>query len=327
MAVARKRAKKDKTKFDLKTAVEWVKSLFLEPKNSWIIGLVLFCAELVVNLLVVWKIRYTEIDWQAYMQEVEGVINGTYNYYELKGDTGPLVYPAGFVYIFGGLYYLTNKGTEIIMAQYIFVALYLLSLVVIFTIYQKTAKVPPYAFFFMCCGSYRIHSIYILRLFNDPVAMFFLYIAVLCFVCKQWNVGCLFFSLGVSIKMNILLFAPGLLLVLLMTFGVWCSIPRLAICAIIQVILGLPFLLHHPMAYLIMSFNLGRQFLFQWTVNWRFLPEWVFLNRYFHIFLLVLHLGVLWCFYQYIWTRKSDSVRTFFKWPFVEEQLPSDNIL
>lgn len=25
------------------------------------------------------------------MQEVEGFINGTFNYYELKGDTGPLV--------------------------------------------------------------------------------------------------------------------------------------------------------------------------------------------------------------------------------------------
>ena len=33
----------------------------------------------------------TEIDWKAYMQEVEGVINGTYNYNELGGDTGPLV--------------------------------------------------------------------------------------------------------------------------------------------------------------------------------------------------------------------------------------------
>ena len=33
----------------------------------------------------------TEIDWKAYMQEVEGVVNGTYDYTKLKGDTGPLV--------------------------------------------------------------------------------------------------------------------------------------------------------------------------------------------------------------------------------------------
>lgn len=33
----------------------------------------------------------TEIDWKAYMDEVEGVVNGTYDYTQLKGDTGPLV--------------------------------------------------------------------------------------------------------------------------------------------------------------------------------------------------------------------------------------------
>ena len=33
----------------------------------------------------------TEIDWKAYMQEVEGVVNGTFDYSKLGGDTGPLV--------------------------------------------------------------------------------------------------------------------------------------------------------------------------------------------------------------------------------------------
>ena len=39
----------------------------------------------------------TEIDWTAYMQEVEGVINGTYDYTKLGGDTGPLVYVVDFL--------------------------------------------------------------------------------------------------------------------------------------------------------------------------------------------------------------------------------------
>ena len=34
----------------------------------------------------------TEIDWEAYMQEVEGFLNGTYDYMKLEGATGPLVY-------------------------------------------------------------------------------------------------------------------------------------------------------------------------------------------------------------------------------------------
>lgn len=39
----------------------------------------------------------TEIDWVAYMEEVEGVVNGTWDYIKLRGGTGPLVYPAGTV--------------------------------------------------------------------------------------------------------------------------------------------------------------------------------------------------------------------------------------
>ena len=50
-------------------------------------------------------------------------------------------YPAGFVYIFSGLYHLTEQGKNIRIAQYLFLALYLLTLVVVFAIYQKSLKV------------------------------------------------------------------------------------------------------------------------------------------------------------------------------------------
>lgn len=42
----------------------------------------------------------TEIDWVAYMQEVKGFLDGERDYRNLRGDTGPLVYPAGFVYVY-----------------------------------------------------------------------------------------------------------------------------------------------------------------------------------------------------------------------------------
>ncbi|MEQ2209073.1 dolichyl-P-Man:Man(5)GlcNAc(2)-PP-dolichol alpha-1,3-mannosyltransferase, partial [Xenoophorus captivus] len=81
------------------------------------------------------------IDWKAYMDEVEGVINGTYDYTELKGDTGPLVYPAGFVYIFTALYYITSHGVNIRLGQYIFAFFYLVTLLLVFRIYNRTKKV------------------------------------------------------------------------------------------------------------------------------------------------------------------------------------------
>ena len=77
------------------------------------------------------------------MQEVEGVVgtNGTWDYTHLKGDTGPLVYPAGFVYFFTILYYVTNYGTNIKLAQYIFAGFYLLNLALVFRIYSKSKRV------------------------------------------------------------------------------------------------------------------------------------------------------------------------------------------
>ena len=42
-------------------------------------------------------------------------------------------------------------------------------------------------------------------------------------------------SLAVSVKMNVLLFAPGLLFLLLSEFGLMKTIPKLSLCAIIQV--------------------------------------------------------------------------------------------
>ena len=54
-------------------------------------------------------------------------------------------------------------------------------------------QVPPWVFFFMCCASYRIHSIFILRLFNDPVAMIFLYLALNFFLSNRWTLGCISF--------------------------------------------------------------------------------------------------------------------------------------
>ena len=47
---------------------------------------------------------------------------------ELKGDTGPLVYPGGFVYLYSVLYHFTDKGTDLDLAQQIFALLYLIQL-------------------------------------------------------------------------------------------------------------------------------------------------------------------------------------------------------
>ena len=94
-----------------------VSKLIFSPSYSWVAALCLLAAEFVLNIVVIHRVKYTEIDWVAYMQEVEGVSNGTYDYSQLRGDTGPLVYPAGFVWFYMALYYITSQGTNILLAQ------------------------------------------------------------------------------------------------------------------------------------------------------------------------------------------------------------------
>lgn len=289
--------------------------IVFKAEYTILVASVLWFLEIGINIWVIQKVAYTEIDWKAYMDEVEGVINGTYDYTQLKGDTGPLVYPAGFVYIFTALYYVTNHGVNIRLAQYLFAVFYLLTLLLVFRIYHRTKKVPPYVFFFVCCASYRIHSIFVLRLFNDPVAMMMLFGAVNFFLDGRWTLGCGLYSLAVSVKMNVLLFAPGLLFLLLSEFGLMRTISKLSLCAAIQLLLGLPFLMENPIGYMTRAFDLGRQFMFTWTVNWRFLPEWLFLSRYFHLVLLATHLLALLLFALRRWKRPEESIMELLKEP------------
>lgn len=85
---------------------ELIIDILFNPEYLFFVTCILIPVELILNFIIVVKVpckfnlltfqsmiyfKDTEIDWKAYMQEVEGFINGTYNYYDLKGDTGPLV--------------------------------------------------------------------------------------------------------------------------------------------------------------------------------------------------------------------------------------------
>ncbi|XP_076807503.1 dol-P-Man:Man(5)GlcNAc(2)-PP-Dol alpha-1,3-mannosyltransferase-like [Clavelina lepadiformis] len=285
-----------------------VLKLFFDPSYTWLLGLLLCNVEIFINLFVINKVKYTEVDWLAYMQEVGGFLNGTCDYMQLKGDTGPLVYPAGFVYIYSLLYYATNNGQNIRLAQYIFFIFYLINHLLVVRIYHKTKLCPPYVLLFLTCTSYRVHSLFVLRLFNDPIAMLILYIAINLFIDRQWYLGSLVYSIAVSVKMNILLFAPGLLLLYLVGNGIKKTIINLSICASLQVVFAIPFLRINPLGYVIRSFDLGRQFFHQWTVNWRFLSEDLFADRRFHFVLLFSHITILFLFAAFKWKRSFSDL-------------------
>jgi alpha-1,3-mannosyltransferase len=257
--------------------------------------IVLFLFDLILTALIIRRIPYTEIDWSTYLQQVHQICwQGEYDYSRIAGDSGPLVYPAGFVWIFAGFRMVC--GDSIRAGQILFAAIYLRNLFVVCLIYRM-AGVQSALVYIPLVLSRRIHSIYVLRMFNDCVAMLILYTSVLLFQKKKTKTASVFYSLAISVKMNILLFAPAVLLVLIKSSETCHDLVKLILLmGSVQLIVGLPFLLTHPISYVTRSFDLGRQFLYQWTVNWRFLGQHLFDMKLRGIILLALHiiLVLLW---------------------------------
>ncbi|KAJ0111847.1 hypothetical protein Patl1_01025 [Pistacia atlantica] len=286
--------------------------IFRNPKIAFAFGLILADALLVA--LIIKYVPYTKIDWDAYMAQVSGFLGGERDYKNLKGDTGPLVYPAGFLYLYSAIQYIT--GGKVYSAQILFGVLYIINLAIILFIYVKTnvvcsdivlwslrvstlpsvrkfkalqTQLPWWALSLLCLSK-RVHSIFVLRLFNDCFAMTLLHAAIALLLYQRWNLGLIVFSTAVSIKMNVLLYAPPLLLLLLKAMSIGGVISALAGAALMQILLGLPFIASHPIAYISRSFNLGRVFIHFWSVNFKFIPEPLFVSKGFAVSLLIAHL-------------------------------------
>jgi alpha-1,3-mannosyltransferase len=75
----------------------------------------------------------------------------------------------------------------------------------------------------------------------------------------------------------------------------------------VQVAIGVPFWGASVRGYLGRAFELSRQFLYKWTVNWRFVPEATFLSKEFSIALLAGHASVLALFVVTRWLRPAQK--------------------
>ncbi|GJN69788.1 dolichyl-P-Man:Man(5)GlcNAc(2)-PP-dolichol alpha-1,3-mannosyltransferase [Purpureocillium lilacinum] len=269
----------------------------LVPPALWLLDAIL-C------VLVLRKVPYTEIDWVAYMEQVAQYVGGERDYTRIEGGTGPLVYPAAHVYIYTGLYYLTDRGKDILLAQQLFAVLYMATLTVVMLCYWK-AKVPRYIFPLLILSK-RLHSVFILRCFNDCFAALFLWLAIYFFQRRHWTLGSLAYTWGLGIKMSLLLVLPAVAVVLFLGRGFRGSLRLAWLMAQVQIAIAVPFLAGNWRGYLGRAFELSRQFKFEWTVNWRMLGEDVFLSRGFAISLLAGHALVLLIFITTRWLQPAD---------------------
>ena len=107
--------------------------------------------------------------------------------------------------------------------------------------------------------------------------------------------------------MSVLLYLPGILVVLFKRKGFLSTLEHIALLLATQVAMGATFLLHQPWSYLHYSYEFSRQFLYKWTVNWRFVSEDTFLSTTWARGLLLGHIATLIGFGLFKWCRKDGG--------------------
>lgn len=165
-------------------------------------------------------------------------------------------------------------------------------------------QAPPYIFPLLILSK-RLHSIFLLRLFNDCFAVLALFVAIYFYQRRIFTIGNLAYSFGVGTKMSLLLAAPVVGVVLLQALPFKRAFNGALLMGQVQFTLALPFLLSNARGYVGRSYDLGRVFLFKWTTNWRFIGEENFLSRGFAMTLLATNVLFLAVFVQTRWLRPS----------------------
>lgn len=192
--------------------------------------------------------------------------------------------------IFKELYKLTAEGTDILTAQYMFVFVYIFTQACAMFLVYKPAKVPPYVLPLLVLSK-RLHSIYMLRMFNDVFSTLFAIFSIAALQRKLWTLSAVALSFAISVKMNSLLYLPAAALIYLQALGPFGTVFRTVVPFVtVQGLVAREFLYSgFEKEYFSKAFEFSRVFFYKWTVNWRFVPEETFLSSNFAIALLSVH--------------------------------------
>lgn len=293
-------------------------SLFNYKYSKWICILILIGEYFILNFIIK-NVPYTEIDYSTYMQQILQIEQGERDYSKIGGDTGPIVYPGGYVLIYKIMKRITNGMERLNDGQHVFKWVYLLSLLFSFLLVHGSSngKLPPYVYV-LSALSKRLHSIYVLRLFNDGFTTMFMLAGIVCL--QEWTkrsgkststiamamplllLATALLTFAVTVKMSALLVAPAAFALVIAQTGAHVS-PLLAAAATAVGVVattswpfvgaGLGLTWAQRWAFLNGAFDVGRVFAQKWSVNWAFLGSEVFLSRGFHVTLLALWTGLV----------------------------------
>ncbi|SCU87200.1 LAMI_0D05138g1_1 [Lachancea mirantina] len=274
--------------------------LIFQPEANHIVMPLVVLAESIALKWIIANVAYTEIDYRAYMEQIWMVKDGERDYSLIEGGTGPLVYPAGHVAIYKIMDRFTSGMDNLEAGQTIFRYLYIATLCLQMVCYVLLG-LPPWCVV-LASLSKRLHSIYVLRLFNDCFETLFAISTVMLLLISarfRSRMACfaasVAYGVAVSIKMNALLYLPAVVLCIFqLTQGSFLETGAcLALVEAWQIYVAREFLAEHANQYWPTAFDFGRKFMYKWSINWQMLEEDAFQHPLFHHSLLAAHLLVL----------------------------------
>jgi alpha-1,3-mannosyltransferase len=313
----------------ISSAFSLARSLLTSPSHTHYVLLLLILGEIALCALIIFFVPYTEIDYTTYLAQARAYLSGERHYTKITGPSGPCVYPALHLYVYSCIDYVMqwitgdgvrSKKDDLSIAQVLFAGLYLVTLTVVIQCYRKIGA--PGWLLMLLVGSKRLHSIFLLRMFNDCFAVLGLWASIYLLQRRQWQAAAMVWGLGLGVKMTLLLAAPGLAFVLVQGAGLRNALLAGFGVVSLQGLIGMPFLQTAPWEYINSAFDFGRAFLFKWTVNWRFLGEEIFLSRTFALSLLAVHVSSLIVFATTTWIAPTSHEFV----DFVQTHLGSTNI-
>lgn len=200
----------------------------------------------------------TETVLKGYIDHARLYMSGIKDYTLFPGDNGPTNRPALHIYVCRFLAYVAQYGANVVLAQVFFAFLYVFNLGLAMLCYKQAKvsvtkdthiqsmslaslikadalfQVSNYVFP-MLCLSKRLHSIYVLRCFDDGFTVMFLFLAIYQYQHKNWTAGTLCFACGLAVDMNLICALPAVAVILGQAIGLWGALIQISNLLQIQV--------------------------------------------------------------------------------------------
>ena len=154
------------------------------------------------------------IDYIAYIQQAAAVWNGETNYTKISSTLGPCFYPGGHLFqymAFLSIHYLTENAIQIVKVIHYFIySTIIVFLIKICKVYFKDGNRTAQFIAFVLVSNMNQRR-YLTEMYNDGIMFLYLVIGIYFAITNRPLMASAFLTIGLSIKVAVILILPGFL--------------------------------------------------------------------------------------------------------------------